>query len=285
MIGSIHGLELQAMTSLANVRLAILACAAGILAGCSAVPAAPDSAAIPSGPEPDPYSATSSDAIAPPPGWRTIGLSVRNRPILVAEAGHGPLRILLVGGIHGDETEGRAALEALKQQRNADATIRIVRDLNPDGTAAGRRTNARGYDLNRNWPATNFNPGTSGGPAPLSEPETRVLDDQLRAFRPDIVVVLHSIADGPFVNFDGPAEKLAAAFVPAARASDPSWRVEREMGYETPGSLGSYLGVDRGLPILTVEFRRGQDDASARASLEQGLSAIIRTALPTSSKK
>jgi predicted deacylase len=216
--------------------------------------------------------------VAPAPRWKAIGFSVERRPLLVFESGSGPVRIYLIGGVHGDETEGRSSIDLVKQEANAAATIRILHDLNPDGTAARRRSNARGYDLNRNWPATNFNPGYDGGPAPLSEPETRALEQDLRAFKPDIVVALHSISIGPLVNYDGPAQYLAAAFAGAARSVRPDWYVRADMGYDTSGSLGSYLGVDRGTPILTIEFKRGEDEAAASAALRQGLMAVIRAA-------
>ena len=215
---------------------------------------------------------------APTPGWKSIGLSVEGRQLLVAESGSGPLRIYLVGGIHGDETEGRSALEAMKDQSFVGATIRMVRDLNPDGTAASRRVNARNYDLNRNWPAMNFEPGSTGGDAPLSEPETRALHQDLRAFQPQLVIVLHSTPTGPLVNYDGPAAEFASAFTRAAQAYGSGWHVQPDMGYPTPGSLGSWLGVDQKVPILTIEFDRGQDEASAAAALRQGLSATIRAA-------
>jgi predicted deacylase len=263
------------MTPNASPRIALaiaFAIAAALLPGCGTTPRPrPPAAAPPAATVPPPRT--------PPTGvWRTIGFSVERRPLLVSESGTGPLRIYLIGGVHGDETEGRSALQTLSREANAAATLRILRDLNPDGTAARRRVNARGYDLNRNWPATNVMAGPNGGPAPLSEPETRALEQDLRAFRPDIVVVLHSIGVGPLVNYDGPADRLAAAFVDAARTIGPDWHVRPVMGYDTSGSLGSYLGVDRKLPILTIEMGRGQDEASATAALRQGLAATIRAA-------
>jgi protein MpaA len=248
-------------------RLAWLLIAAAILPGCGGAPAT----------RPDALNPLPAPA-APAPGWRPIGISVERRPLLVAESGTGPLRIYLIGGVHGDETEGRSALESVRNSPSAVATIRILRDLNPDGTFARRRHNARDFDLNRNWPASNFDPGSTGGPAPLSEPETRALARDLHAFNPDIVVVLHSASIGPLVNYDGPAWTLANAFAGAARAVSPEWHVRPDMGYATPGSLGSYLGIDKSLPILTVELQRGQDEAAAAAALRQGLAAVIRAA-------
>lgn len=209
--------------------------------------------------------------------WTPIGHSLQGRPLLAATSGSGPLRIYLVGGIHGDETEGRSALEFFKDTTHAATTIRILRDANPDGTAARRRGNADGVDLNRNWPAANFDP-RHGGRGPLSEPETLALARDLREFRPHLVIVLHSMDRGPLVNYDGPGGRLAEAFVDAARHDDPRWRVEPDLGYPTPGSLGSWLGVDRQAPLLTVEFERGHDEAFAIAALRRGMQAVARAA-------
>jgi predicted deacylase len=250
-------------------RLLWLLIALASLPGCGGTPQTKPVAPSPPTPPLDP---------PPPPGWNRLGHSLEGRPLLVAVTGSGPRRVYLVGGVHGDETEGRSALEFLKEEGDAAATIRILRDLNPDGSAAHRRVNARGFDLNRNWPARNFNPGAAGGPQPLSEPETRALERDLRAFKPDVVVVLHSISTGPLVNYDGPAAELASAFVGAAQTVGAGWHVQPDMGYDTSGSLGSYLGVDRNIPILTIEFERGQDEAAATAALRKGLAAVIHAA-------
>lgn len=47
------------------------------------------------------------------------------------------------------------------------------------------------------------------------------------------------------------------------------------MGYPTPGSMGSMYGVDRGMPILTIEFDRGHDAALAWAAMRDGLGALL----------
>jgi murein peptide amidase A len=183
----------------------------------------------------------------------------------------------VIGGIHGNEPEGLFAATNLANQSGRTSppvTVRIIDDANPDGTRAGTRGNARGRDLNRNWPATNF-AGGARRPDPLSEPETRALHRDIDEFAPDLIVVFHSISSGPFVNFDGPAGEYAAAFADAAREIDSRWRVVPQMGYRTPGSMGSYFGIDRSIPILTIEFARGQDAASASAAAIAGLKAVV----------
>jgi predicted deacylase len=220
-------------------------------------------------------------------GWGPIARSVEGRAIdamTIDPIGVGaiPRRVLVIGAIHGNEPEGLPAVQPLiaalgtaRASGALSARVRVIRDLNPDGTAAGSRTNARGVDLNRNFPASNFSPASDRHAAPLSEPESRTLARELDIFRPDLVIVFHSIRSGPFVNFDGPAAHLAQAFVAAARRSDQSWRVQPSMGYPTPGSLGTFVGIDRGLPIITVEFCRGHDAEAARRAGVDGVMGVI----------
>jgi protein MpaA len=54
------------------------------------------------------------------------------------------------------------------------------------------------------------------------------------------------------VNYDGPAAAWAKAVAAAC-----GWPARGDIGYPTPGSLGSWLGVDRGLPVLTLELPPG----------------------------
>jgi|GEM_PF-1329205 len=216
--------------------------------------------------------------------WATVGATRSDRPIRAADV-TGPTvgtgkRVYLIASIHGNEPEGRRGLELIAREIEAAArasaiTLRVVDDANPDGTARGSRGNSLGIDLNRNWPARNFEPAPSRGPSPLSEPETRALAADLDAFKPDLVIVLHSIASGPFVNHDGPAIAIAAAFADGAVQADKRWRVVPNMGYPTPGSLGSFLGGDQGVAVLTIEFKRGQNARSASHALSHGLPRVF----------
>jgi murein peptide amidase A len=222
--------------------------------------------------------------------WVPIGESVEGRVIEAATLGHGPLRVYIIGAIHGDEAEGLVAIDPLAHDLDSAplaslATTRMVRNMNPDGTAAAMRGNARGIDLNRNWPAANFVPRRRFGTEPLSEPETAAVHADLQNFDPHVIVVFHSARTDPFVNFDGPAGELAAAFAAAASLAvcptiERAWRIIPAMTYPTPGSLGTYMGVDGGVPILTIEFRRGQDAESVLPAARAGVEAVIRGVLP-----
>jgi protein MpaA len=128
-----------------------------------------------------------------------IGHSVQHRPItLVHVAGPGP-RILVVGCIHGNEPAGIAIVRALEHV-HPKADLWLVPVLNPDGLAADTRQNARGVDLNRNFPSLwqHFgHPGSTyySGPKPFSEPETRVARDLIRRIKPRYTIWYHQHMD------------------------------------------------------------------------------------------
>jgi protein MpaA len=155
----------------------------------------------------------------------------------------------------------------------------VVPAANPDGLRALRKNSARDVDLNRNFPARSFRtphqPGYDPGPAPLSEPETQALAALVGGQGIRAAVAVHA----PFacVNFDGPAAGWAEAVALAC-----GWPVRGDIGYPTPGSFGSWLGIDRGLPVLTLELPPGPLDAfrgAAAAALDAALAAVPTAAL------
>lgn len=213
--------------------------------------------------------------------WRTIGFSVSGRSIEAITVGEGPRRVLVVGGIHGDEREALPSMGRLTEKLSREpaagaATWRVIRDLNPDGSALERRGNARNVDLNRNFPARNFEKRDRHGDKPFSEPEAELLASVVRFDQPDLIVIFHSTSYGPFVNFDGPALGYARAFADGAAVVDPRWRIVPEMSYATPGSLGSYFGQDQGIPVLTIEFKRHQDVLEVWRAIESGFASLAR---------
>jgi protein MpaA len=136
--------------------------------------------------------------LATPP-TPVVGHSVRGREIrLVERDGRRPGRtVLVVGCIHGNECAGTAVTRRLVHgPPPAAGRLLVIEDLNPDGRRAGTRVNARGVDLNRNFPSQwRPNGGRGdleyGGPRPLSEPETRFARTVIRRFRPDVTLWFH----------------------------------------------------------------------------------------------
>jgi hypothetical protein len=120
----------------------------------------------------------SLDATPSRRGTVAIGRSVSGRPIIAIERGDpdNPKKALVVGCIHGNERAGIAiAKYLLRSKLPAQIDLWIIPSLNPDGVARRTRGNARGVDLNRNFPFRWCRLGGAfdSGPRPLSEPEGR----------------------------------------------------------------------------------------------------------------
>ncbi len=153
--------------------------------------------------------------------------------------------MLVIGVFHGDEPQGKFLIEH-STFYTLHSKFSFIPCLNPDGLAAGTRGNANGVDLNRNFPTVNWEPG-AGGEAAASEIETRFLIDVIEKHKPRLILTLHA----PFkvVNYDGPAQGAA---LKAAKIFN--YPVQEDIGYPTPGSFGTWAGVERGIPVITLEL-------------------------------
>jgi protein MpaA len=204
------------------------------------------------------------------PQYMEVGRSVRGRAITAIIYGTGKKRVLMVGGIHGDERATVALARALGASFGLapipdDMTIIIVPEANPDGFADKARVNASGVDINRNFPARSWRPDYPDkrhypGKQPGTEPETRALITLLERYPPDLIITFHAALG--CVNWDGPAEALAQVM-----ARENGYPLCHSLGYETPGSLGQYAGNDRNIPAVTIELQDAEDIESARLNL------------------
>ncbi len=133
---------------------------------------------------------------------RTIGHSVRGRPIRawrLGESGKRPM--VLISTMHGNEPHTRRILETLRDGRAIRGVdLWVIPTYNPDGLARGTRRNARGVDLNRNFPFkwADLDGNYESGPRPASEPETRAVMAFLREVNPRRVLSFHQ----PLVGVD-----------------------------------------------------------------------------------
>lgn len=169
---------------------------------------------------------------------------------------------LIIGVFHGDEPQGKYLIEEYLKTSPSKSLISrrgtlFIPCLNPDGMQLGTRTNANGVDLNRNFPTKNWGEDTSaagenpcdyyGGPHAGSEIETRFVMDVIAEFKPDRILTLH--APYKVVNYDGPARELADKISKIIK-----YPVEESIGYPTPGSFGTYAGIERQIPTITLEL-------------------------------
>jgi Penicillin-insensitive murein endopeptidase/Succinylglutamate desuccinylase / Aspartoacylase family len=164
-----------------------------------------------------------------------IGTSTRSLPIRAFTLGSGRPRILVVGCIHGNECAGSVVATRLLHARPPRrGSITIVQDLNPDGHAAKRRGNARGVDLNRNFPGTWRGIATAGR-APASEVETRLAMRLIRRLRPDVTIWFHQ--PQALVRAWGPSVPIARRF--ARLAGMRFARLRRPPGAATAWQAGA----------------------------------------------
>jgi protein MpaA len=192
----------------------------------------------------------------------TLGFSAAGQPIYGARfSGNGP-RIFFLGGVHGNETEGVAATAGFYDEFVATGKVHelscelfFVPVLNPDGVLNFSRHNGNAVDLNRNLPTKDWVKNSPGdkyysGPAAASEPETQLVLKILADFRPEFILSLHSWK--PMFNVNGPAHRYAEKMQTALR-----YAITEDIGYPTPGSLGTYAGSERQIPTITFEIERG----------------------------
>jgi protein MpaA len=125
-----------------------------------------------------------------------LGDSVEGRAVHLVHRGDPDARtVLVVGCIHGDECAGARIVHLLDRgdpRRALD--LWLVPTMNPDGRAAGTRQNARGVDLNRNFPyrwrsgpRDRFYPGRR----PASELETRIAMTLVERIDPEVTIWFH----------------------------------------------------------------------------------------------
>lgn len=188
-----------------------------------------------------------------------IGHSVDGTPIHATVIGDGPEVVLIMATIHGNEAAGTPLVRRLETylMHNPHLTegqrIVLLPVANPDGMSSNTRTNRNGVDLNRNFPAGNFDGKARHGHQPLSQPESHAIHQLIEAWKPTRIVSIHQPLS--CIDYDGPARELAEAM--AARCDLPV----RRLG-SRPGSLGSYVGLTRQTPIITMELPRAADELS-----------------------
>ncbi len=118
-------------------------------------------------------------------------------------------RVLILGGVHGDEIEGvvcaRGLLAEFLKSFPYHLRLTLIPEMNPEGVLLKTRGNANGVDLNRNLPTKDWSPEAKTpryqpGPKPLSEVENQVLVSELKD-RPNLIISLHSWE--PVLNVNG----------------------------------------------------------------------------------
>ena len=168
----------------------------------------------------------------------------------------------MIGGIHGDEYSSISIMfkwiKLLKNDAENPYTWHIIPTANPDGLLQkqAQRTNANQVDLNRNFsPAGDYqdnlnywynknasDPRRYPGPEPFSEAESLWLAQYIQQYKPDVIVSVH--APYGIIDFDGVVEAPPEQLGP----------LHLKLLGTYPGSLGNYAGIQKGIPVITIEL-------------------------------
>ena len=159
-------------------------------------------------------------------------------------------KVLVIGVTHGDEPQGNFLIKKYLRE-TPETKLMFIPTLNPGGLRLNQRTNIRGVDLNRNFPTENWQDSPKnefwGGEAPASEIETLFVINTIENFKPKLILTLH--APYKVVNYDGDAEIYAKEI-----SNITGYPVQEDIGYPTPGSFGTYAGIEKGIPTITLEL-------------------------------
>ena len=174
----------------------------------------------------------------------TIGNSIKGNKIPAYKLGSGKKNILIVAGIHGNETGTvKLALNLLGWLESGGArykelTFLIIPCLNPDGYTEALlhpdylrggtigRFNANGVDINRNFPTPTFQSRAHwargknyeehvevySGEKPNSEPETQALLNLIKKEKVEFIIAFHNAGSDVIGNKVKPSEEAAKLF-------------------------------------------------------------------------
>jgi protein MpaA len=189
-------------------------------------------------------------------------------------------------GVHGDEiTPIKFCFDIMGylktvyadpeyQKEFANKIVIVAPLVNPDSFFKARptRVNARGIDVNRNFPTKDWtrdarklwishfrkdkrrNPGVSAS----SEPEVVFQMNLIKRYGPDKIISVHSPLT--MLDYDGP-NTIVDGFVDGAKAHELLIQMSKDASdYKIenypffPGSLGNWAGKERDIPTYTLEL-------------------------------
>lgn len=200
----------------------------------------------------------------------SIGTSVKGRSIPVYSFGNGSGVVLYTGAIHGNETSTRSLmlrwideLEAKPRSIPADKTVVVIPSINPDGVAAGSRTNSRNVDLNRNFATSDWKsdittvtnapfPG-GGGASALSEPESKALAGYVARVKPRLVLSYHSIGGLVAANQAGDSAARTSTYARLSGYANTTGSSDT-FEYGISGTADDYYGQVLGVPSMLIEL-------------------------------
>lgn len=206
-----------------------------------------------------------------------VGRSVKGRKIWAMRQGN-PLAVtvlLSVGQMHGSEPAGLAVTKRVRKKAirdDADYQLWTVSTVNPDGARRGNRYNARGVDLNRNYPGT-WSSGYRSGRRPASEPETRSMMRFVKRLQPNGVLSFHQPWNTTLSVCDRRSAEWVRRVATLIKLNQPGRA--NNCGSWLPGTLNRWTARNTGSWFVTVEL---PPRYRARKSIPRAASAVVKVA-------
>ncbi|KAA1422671.1 murein peptide amidase A [Mumia zhuanghuii] len=201
-----------------------------------------------------------------------IGHSRKGREILAFRLGDPDAKrsAVVIAAMHGDERKPQAILRNLRDGAPITGLdLWVIPSANPDGVARKARRNARGVDLNRNfprrWKRSKRGP-TWSGPSAASEPETKAMMRFLRKVQPDQVVSFHQPLYG--IDTSGTGNR------PLARRLAKHLRLPKRTfscGSGCHGTMSQWFNHRLDGQLVTVELGRRPTKAYLTRTAPRGL--------------
>lgn len=213
---------------------------------------------------------------------------------------------IIMCGVHGDEiTPVKFCFDIMNHLKSvyadpemlnkdfANKIVIVAPLVNPDSFFKARpsRVNARGVDVNRNFPTsdwardarrlwiTNFRKDKRRNPGLVSssEPEVVFQMNLIKRYGPDKIISVHSPLT--MIDYDGPGTVVIGS-VDGVKAQEVLSRMSKDASdYKVqdypffPGSLGNWAGKERDIPTYTLELPTS-DPSKADLYWKQFKSAI-----------
>ena len=242
--------------------------------------------------------------------WRTLGKSVKGRPLVFAEFGNPQAlnRTLILSSVHGDEITpvyvGLQLISWLKEHESAlvNGYVVVAPMVNPDSflDQPRSRTNSNGVDVNRNFATSDWqntalrlwkkkyraDPRRFPGERPRSEPETLFQEELIRYAKPQKILSIHSPLN--HLDYDGPTAITLSRF-PREYVKECLNLRKRLKAVTTgffPGSLGNYAGHELGIPTLTLELPSADATQAEKywQQFSKGIKTMIEFSMPDYAK-
>ena len=162
-------------------------------------------------------------------------------------------KVIVIGCFHGDEPQGKLLIDSYTNCVK-DSNLLFIPCLNVYGYQNNTRLNENGVDLNRNFPTKNWEHTQKdnfyGGNFPASEIQTRFVIDIVEKYKPELILTLH--APYKVVNYDCSGNYDKDILISISKIMN--YPIEESIGYPTPGSFGTWAGIEKGILTITLEL-------------------------------